>query len=88
MVRPQLALRVPHILLWIVDAYVIASPVYIAWQYNVHATPFFRIKYLFTQRPLLIVLILLIVVWLGGALTLHAIEFALEPNLGLCTAWP
>lgn len=77
----QLGFRVPFIFMWWVSFNVIASPVYIAWQYNVHASPTFRIKYLFTRRPLQMVGIIFVSVWACGALTLHALEFPHEESL-------
>ena len=66
---------------WWVSVYVIASPVYIAWQYNVHVTSMFRLKYLFTQRPMTIVISALAAAWSCGAIALHVLEFSSEPSI-------
>jgi len=59
-------LRVPLIIKWVVSVYVIASPVFIAWQYNVHVTSMFRVKFLFTQYPWTLLLLIFCSALLSG----------------------
>ena len=60
------------------DAARYSSPVYVAWEYNVHVTELFEIKFLFTQYPMRVLGITLLCSWACGAICLHVLEFAWE----------
>jgi len=74
-------LRLPLIINWLVSVYVITSPAYIAWQYNVEVTPMFRVKYLYTQYPFPLVALVFLSSWLSGTFGMHILEYAFEPSL-------
>jgi hypothetical protein len=66
-------LRVPLVMRWLIGAFrpEVASPTYVAWQYNVDVTYAFAAKFLFTKHPLTVVLATVTTSWVCGAIGVH-----------------
>lgn len=77
----MLVVRLPLLYKALIEVNLMASPNYIAWQYNVAVTPMFRIKYLFTQKPLPIVAFAFFSSWVAGTFIMHSLEYLFEPSL-------
>jgi uncharacterized membrane protein (DUF485 family) len=79
----MLMARIPLMFNWFISVFVISSPIYLAWQYNVQVSPLFRIKYLFTQKPFTMVTATISSSWAAGAFIVYAVEHAFTPSFTL-----
>ncbi|KAL1503542.1 hypothetical protein AB1Y20_012021 [Prymnesium parvum] len=77
--------RLPLMAKWVVASGLLHSPTFLAWKYNVEVSPMFRLKYLFTRRPMPFLLWSTMLSWLSFAFILHVFEFRFTPSFGTWT---
>ena len=74
--------RLPLMAKWVVASGILNSPAFLAWKFNVDVSPMFRLKYLFTRRPMQTLLWSTTLSWFSLAFTLHVFEHQFTPSFG------